>query len=90
MMNRIPDEAINPSSLAQKLGVTRATMTGLLDGLHKKGLIERRAQASDRRKVGVLLTAGGRRTLDNILPDYYRLFRRRNPTNRLSEFSCNH
>ncbi len=74
VMNRTPDEEINPSSLAQKLGVTRATMTGLLDGLQKKGLIERRTPADDRRKVGVRLTANGRRTLDNILPDYYRHF----------------
>jgi MarR family transcriptional repressor of emrRAB len=74
VMNRTPDETISPSSLAQTLGVTRATMTGLLDGLQKKGLIERQTNAEDRRKVGVLLTANGRRTLDNILPDYYRHF----------------
>jgi len=74
VMNRAPDEAVNPSTLAQKLGVTRATMTGLLDRLQKQGLIERRIQARDRRKVGVLLTANGRRVLDNILPDYYRQF----------------
>jgi len=74
VMNRTPEEAINPSSLAHNLGVTRATMTGLLDGLEKKGLIERRTHAADRRKVGVLLTASGRRTLENILPDYYRHF----------------
>jgi MarR family transcriptional repressor of emrRAB len=74
VMNRTPDATISPSSLAQTLGVTRATMTGLLDGLQKKGLIERRTPADDRRKVGVRLTANGRRTLDNILPDYYRHF----------------
>ena len=74
VMNRTPDEAINPSSLAQKLGVTRATMTGLLDGLEKKSLIERRTTTEDHRKIGVRLTAIGRRTLDNILPDYYRHF----------------
>jgi len=74
VMNRTPDEEINPSTLAQKLGVTRATMTGLLNGLEKEGLIERRAHTQDRRKVGVLLTAAGRRILDNILPDYYRHF----------------
>jgi DNA-binding MarR family transcriptional regulator len=73
-MNRTPDEAVTPSILAQKLGVTRATMTGLLDGLQKEGLIARQALAEDRRKVGVLLTAKGRRILDNILPDYYRHF----------------
>ena len=74
VMNRTPDEEINPSSLAQKVGVTRATMTGLLDGLEKQGLIERRTHTQDRRKVGILLTADGRRTLDNILPEYYRHF----------------
>ena len=74
VMNRTPAEEINPSTLAQKLGVTRATITGLLNGLEKEGLIERRAHAGDRRKVGVLLTANGRRILDNILPDYYRHF----------------
>ena len=71
-MNRTPSEAINPSTLADKLGVTRATMTGLLDGLRKEGLIERRIQPEDRRKVGVLLTDNGHRILDKILPDYYR------------------
>jgi DNA-binding MarR family transcriptional regulator len=74
VMNRTPSEAINPSTLADKLGVTRATMTGLLDGLRKKGLIERQIHPEDRRKVGVLLTDSGRRTLDKILPDYYRHF----------------
>jgi MarR family transcriptional repressor of emrRAB len=74
VMNRTPAEEITPSSLAQKVGVTRATMTGLLDGLEKKDLIERRTHTEDRRKIGVLLTADGRRTLDNILPDYYRHF----------------
>jgi len=74
VMNRAPDEAITPSTLAQRLGVTRATMTGLLDGLQKDGLIERRAHPNDRRKVGVILTASGSRILDSILPDYYRHF----------------
>ena len=74
IMNRTPPEAINPSTLADKLGVTRATVTGLLDGLVKEGLIERQIHPEDRRKVGVSLTANGRRTLENILPDYYRHF----------------
>ena len=74
VMNRTPSEAINPSTLADKLGVTRATMTGLLDGLRKQGLIERQIHPEDRRKVGVFLTDSGHRTLDKILPDYYRCF----------------
>ena len=74
VMNRKPFEAVNPSTLADKLGVTRATMTGLLNGLRKDGLIERQIHPEDRRKVGVLLTDNGRRVLDNILPEYYRYF----------------
>ncbi len=72
VMNRTPDEAINPSSLAEKVGVTRATMTGLLDGLERDRLIERLAHPNDRRKIGVRLTDKGRHMLDDMLPDYYR------------------
>lgn len=74
VMNRTPDEAINPSALAGHLGVTRATMTGLLAGLQKAGFIQREVHPEDRRKVGVLMTAAGRRILDSILPEYYRHF----------------
>lgn len=72
VMNRTPDDEINPSTLADKLGVRRATMTGLLDGLEKDSLVERLAHPEDRRKKGVRLTAKGRQVLDDILPGYYR------------------
>lgn len=71
VMNREPDEEINPSSLAEKVGVTRATMTGLLDGLERKGLVKRITYPKDRRKIGVRLTGKGRHVLDDMLPDYY-------------------
>lgn len=71
VMNRTPNKAINPSTLAEKVGVKRATMTGLLDGLEGKGLIERVAHPEDRRKLGIRLTKNGRQLLDEILPDYY-------------------
>ncbi|UCD81349.1 MAG: MarR family transcriptional regulator [Desulfobacterales bacterium] len=72
VMNRTPNEEIYPSTLANKLGVKRATMSGLLDRLAKDGLIERRAHSQDRRKIGVRLTAGGRQILADMLPEYYR------------------
>ena len=72
VMNRKPDEEINPSSLAEMVGVRRPTMTGLLDRLERDGLIERLAYRRDRRKIGVRLTTSGRQVLDAILPDYYR------------------
>ena len=73
VMNRAPDEEISPSTVAEKLGVTRSTMTGLLDGLEKSKLIERLPHSNDRRKLAVRLTKQGRQTLRKILPGYYRM-----------------
>jgi DNA-binding MarR family transcriptional regulator len=72
VMNRTPNQQVNPSMLAEKLGVKRATMTGLLERLEKDNFIERLADSSDRRKIGVRLTAEGRQVLEKTLPDYYR------------------
>ncbi len=71
VMNRTPNRTINPSTLAEKVGVKRATMTGLLDGLEGKGLIERVAHPEDRRKLGIRLTKKGWQLLDKMLPGYY-------------------
>lgn len=72
VLNRDPGEEVTPSALAHKLGVTRATVTGLLDTLAKAGLIERVRHRADRRSVLVRLTGAGRRRLDRMLPGYYR------------------
>jgi len=60
-----------PSVLAEKAGVTRATMTGLIDGLERDGLVERLFDPEDRRRVSVRLTASGQSRLDEVMPDYY-------------------
>jgi DNA-binding MarR family transcriptional regulator len=72
VMNRNPDVADSPSCLADKIGVRRSTMTGLLDRLERDGLIKRLAGHPDRRKIGVQLTSSGRQVLADLLPDYYR------------------
>jgi DNA-binding MarR family transcriptional regulator len=46
--------------LAQRFGVSRPTITRTVDGLVKKGLVERRADAGDRRVAMISLTAAGR------------------------------
>lgn len=71
VMNRTPDKAVSPSELAEKIGVTRATMTGLLDGLERDKLIKRYAHPGDRRKIALQLTSKGRHRLEQMLPDYY-------------------
>ena len=60
-----------PSVLADKAGVTRATMTGLIDGLERDGLVERIFDPQDRRRISVKLTAAGQARLDAVMPDYY-------------------
>lgn len=71
VMNRTPDELTSPSILAQKIGVTRATMTRLIDGLEKDSLIKRFPHESDRRKQRLKLTGKGRNLLECLLPDYW-------------------
>jgi DNA-binding MarR family transcriptional regulator len=61
----------SPSVLADKAGVTRATMTGLLDSLERSSLIERIANPDDRRMLNVKLTEKGQQRLDEVMPDYY-------------------
>src|SRR6202140_3459783 len=61
-----------PAGLAEKTGVTRATISGLLDGLEKDGLIARRPDPQDRRLIRVHLTAIGHGFLDKIRPGYCR------------------
>ncbi len=64
-----------PSDLAEKAGVSRATMTGLIDGLEREGLVQRLDDASDRRKYSIRLTPSGQQKLDDVMPDYYRKVR---------------
>lgn len=61
----------SPSQLAASLGVTRATVTGLIDGLAQEGLVCRRASAEDGRAVVVVLTARGARKLREMAPEHF-------------------
>jgi MarR family transcriptional regulator, negative regulator of the multidrug operon emrRAB len=65
---------ITPADLAQKTGVTRATISGLLDGLEKDGLVERRPDPQDRRLTRLYLTKGGEQLLDRVRPPYCEWF----------------
>jgi DNA-binding MarR family transcriptional regulator len=62
----------SPSALAEKAGVSRATMTGLIDGLEKEKLVQRISDVSDRRKFYIELTDLGQAKLDDVMPEYYR------------------
>jgi len=72
LLMREDDLTSTPSELAKKAGVSRATMTGLIDGLEKESLITRLTDKADRRKYAIKLTSAGQAKLDEIMPDYYR------------------
>lgn len=51
------------SKLADRLAVTRPSVTALVDGLVARGLVERRPCVDDRRRVEHVLTKAGRQLL---------------------------
>jgi len=66
------DSKLSPAALAERTGVTRATMTGLVDTLERDGLVRRAPDTADRRMMTVELTPRGERKLLKILPDHFR------------------
>ncbi len=70
LLMRQDDLTSTPTDLAEKAGVTKATMTGFIDGLEREGLVVRLQDTQDRRKLLVRLTRAGQRKMDAITPDY--------------------
>lgn len=52
------------SKLADHLAVSRPSVTAVVDGLVARGLVERRHDEQDRRRVGHTLTSEGARVLE--------------------------
>ncbi len=59
-----------PAELAAHAGLTRSAMTGILDGLKRRGWIARARHSGDRRTVQVRLTAAGLRETDRLITDF--------------------
>ncbi|MEL7027960.1 MAG: MarR family transcriptional regulator [Pseudomonadota bacterium] len=57
-----------PSFLAKEASLSQATVTALIDKLEKRGLVRRRRDEVDKRKVCIELTELGSQTLDEA-PD---------------------
>lgn len=60
-----------PAELAEAAGVTRATMTGLIDTLERDGFVKREPDPDDRRMMSVRLTPEGERFLAGFLPGHF-------------------
>ena len=59
-----------PHELAERAGVTRATISGLLDGLQREGLLQRRGDAEDGRRLQIVLTAKGARLAESLFDQH--------------------
>lgn len=64
--------ARSPAELADHAGVTRATMTGLIDTLERDGFVKRVPDPNDRRMMSVNLTPKAHAFLATMLPGYFR------------------
>ncbi len=61
-----------PAALAERSGVTRATMTGLIDTLERDAMVVRKPDPADRRMLSVELTPRALTFLASILPEHFR------------------
>jgi DNA-binding MarR family transcriptional regulator len=64
-------EGVNPREIADRLLVTRAAVTAILDALEAKGLIRRAPSGADGRMTLIAITPAGKRLLDSILPEHF-------------------
>ena len=74
MVLRAAESSLAPSDLAQRIGVSRPTVTGLILGLVRDGLVAYLPSAAgDRRRKAIVLTKSGRALLSRVVPDIFAL-----------------
>lgn len=69
LLHQASHEGCTPSELAAAAGVTRGTMTGLLAGLERGGLVTRAVHPEDARMYTIALTGVARNLFERILPE---------------------
>lgn len=73
VLNLLRDHAagLSQTQLSHELLTHRSNVTGLVDRLEERGLLERHSVPDDRRAYRVALTEAGRKLLREILPVFY-------------------
>lgn len=72
LLDAANDAVVAPKTLAEQAGITRATVTGLLDGLEREQLVERHADPEDRRALCIRLTAKGKQVAKTVFDQHSR------------------
>ena len=65
LLGNLSDGPSQASTLAERLIVSRPSITALADGLVERGLVTRQGSDGDRRRVMHVLTGAGRKMLDD-------------------------
>ncbi len=66
------EDPLPPHEIAERLIVSRATVTGLVDSLESRGLAQRRPHPTDRRMLLVAITERGRQRAHEFRPIVHR------------------
>lgn len=62
------DHRLGLNELWQQMQVSRTSITNIIDGLERDGLVERAINSEDRRVIDARLTAKGKDLCANVLP----------------------
>jgi MarR family transcriptional regulator for hemolysin len=73
LMRLAERDGVSQSALAETLGIEQPSLVGLIDGLEKKGFVERRVDPDDRRSRRVYLTPAGQKSAAEIVDFTMRL-----------------
>ena len=65
------NDGVAPSKLAELAGVTRATISAMIQRMTRDGLVDSLSDATDGRAKKVCLTPKGRSFMDGVLPEHY-------------------
>jgi len=68
------NESVTMRALATHLGITPPSATSIIDELSKQGLIERQADATDRRKICLVISLKGEKQLVTCLEEFVKGF----------------
>ena len=71
LLRQAPHHRLTPSALAEAAEVTRGTMTGLLAGLERSGLVKRTEHPEDGRMFSIELTPSALDLFEQMLPQRF-------------------
>lgn len=71
LLFNLPEKNWTPATLAEATGVTKATITGLLNNLTRDGHVERQPHESDRRKTCLKLSEPGKALVQELIPAHF-------------------